>query len=229
MHPLRRLDRSVARVEGAVAVFVLLAMVLVASAQALFFNIAERNVGWALSALDGLSWADTFLQKGTLWLALLGASLATHQDRHIAIDVLPKLAPPRRQAVMRCVASLGAGVTAFILAQVFFRACLIADASVPFEYEVLTADGPAHVCDVSPSEQGSTIRPDALCALRAAFGAAGVRVASGGGVAQLIVPLMFLVIGVRLLARAVEMGVSVVRGGVARTADDDQPDTSDGP
>ena len=55
--------------------FVLLAMVLVASAQALFFNIAERDVAWAQSLLDGLSWADTFLQKGTLWLALIGLAL----------------------------------------------------------------------------------------------------------------------------------------------------------
>lgn len=204
--------------------FVLLAMVLVASAQALFFNIAERDVAWAQSLLDGLSWADTFLQKGTLWLALIGASLATQQDRHIAIDVLPKIAPPRARAVMRFIASLGASVTAFILARVFFQACLIADASVPFEYEVLTAEGPAHVCDVPPAELGATSRPDALCALRAAFGAAGVRVASGGGIAQLIVPLMFSVIGLRLAMRALISGRAALRGGEGPGGED--PDDS---
>src|SRR5690606_24413306 len=115
-----RIDRAVARAEGAVAVFVLLSMVLVASAQALFFNIAERNVGWAQSVLESLSWADIYLQKGTLWLAFVGASLATHQDKHIAIDIIPKLAKPRTEALLRCFASLGAGIVAFMLASVFY-------------------------------------------------------------------------------------------------------------
>ncbi len=182
-------------------------MVLVASAQALFFNIAEHNVGWAQSVLDGLSWADTFLQKGTLWLAFLGASLATHHDKHIAIDVLPKLVSPRARTVMRIVACFGAGLVAFVLATVFYRACLLADATVPFDYVVLTDHGPRHVCDADGGD-----RPALLCLLRAGFGAVGIPVSSGGGIAQLIVPLMFIVIGLRLLARGVLTTIGLVRG-----------------
>lgn len=202
----RRVDEAIARIESAVAVGVLVAMVLVASLQALFFNIAERNVGWAQSMLESLDWADAFLQKGTLWLAFIGASLATYHDKHIAIDVLPRLVSPPVRKVMQIVAMAGAGAVAFLLAKVFYDACLVADQSVPFEYEVLTARGPGHVCDVSPAELGTATAPMLLCGVRGAFSAIGVPITSGGGAAQLITPLMFLVIGVRLWARAVIAG-----------------------
>lgn len=187
---------------------VLVAMVLVASLQALFFNIAERNVGWAQSVLENLDWVDAFLQKGTLSLAFIGASLATYHDKHISIDVLQRLMKPPVRRVMQIVGLVGAGAVAFLLSKVFYDACLVADASVPFEYEVLTSAGPKHVCDVSPTELGSSTAPMLLCGVRSAFTAVGVPITSGGGAAQLITPLMFLVIGVRLLARAVVTGLT---------------------
>lgn len=187
-------------------------MVLVASLQALFFNIAEHKVAWAQAVLDNLSWADAFLQKGTLWLAFLGASLATHHDKHIAIDVFAKLMRPRVRAAMRAFACVGAGVIAFVLASVFYEACVVADASVPFDYEVLTSQGPAHVCDAPVAELGDASRPFVLCALRAALGAVGVPVSSGGGVAQLITPLAFVIIGLRLLARAAIVVLALAGG-----------------
>jgi TRAP-type C4-dicarboxylate transport system permease small subunit len=171
---LERFDQGVARVEGAIAVLVLLSMVVVASLQALFFNIAERDVGWAQAALEAMSWADVFLQKGTLWIAFLGASLATQKDKHIAIDLLPRLASPKVSAVLRVVSSLGAGITALVLAKVFFDACLIADQAVPFEYEALTPTGQVHVCDAPADVAARMGRPGLLCALRAGLGALGL-------------------------------------------------------
>ena len=176
----QRLDRGFAKAESAVAVAVLLAMVFVASAQALFFNIAERNVAWAQALLDGLSWADQFLQKGTLWLAFLGASLATQQNKHIAIDLVPKLAPPRTAAALRAFAALGSGLIAFVLAWVFLQACLVADAAIPFEYVVLTERGPAHVCDAGQAALKAVERPDFFCALRAVLAGVNVPVSSPG-------------------------------------------------
>jgi hypothetical protein len=73
---------------------------------------------------------------------------------------------------------------------------------VPLDYEVLTNAGPTHVCDAAASALGDASRPALFCALRGVLGAIGIPVTSGGGVAQLIVPLMFAVIGVRLIARS---------------------------
>lgn len=197
---IQRCDDALARVEGLVVTVLLLVMIGVAAGQALWFNLAERGVGWAARSLEASAWADPFLQKGTLWLAFLGASLATHDNKHLAIDVVTKLLPAKAGRAMLRVAALGSGVVSLVLAAVFFRASLASDATVPFEYERLTADGRQHVCDTQalPGPE----RPQALCALRAALGAVGAPVATFAGAAQLIAPLMLVVIGLRLLGRA---------------------------
>jgi TRAP-type C4-dicarboxylate transport system permease small subunit len=41
----------------------------------------------------GILWNDVMLQHFTLWLAFLGAALATCDKRHISIDVLTRLLP----------------------------------------------------------------------------------------------------------------------------------------
>jgi hypothetical protein len=61
---LRQWDRALARIEAWAATGVLLAIVVAASAQALFFNLANRGVRTAASLLDAISWVDTFAQKG---------------------------------------------------------------------------------------------------------------------------------------------------------------------
>lgn len=202
MHTLRAFDVRLARWEGYAATCVLLSMILVASLQALLFNLAEHRVAWAGASLTALSWADTFLQRGTLWLAFLGASLATHDDKHIAIDALVRVASPKTATLLRFVAALCSGVVAVALAVVFYRASLASDASVPFDYEILTAHGRAHICDVTPAELGSNTRPALLCALRSGLSSLGVPISTGGGLLQLIAPLMLLVIGLRLFGRA---------------------------
>ncbi|MBZ0274279.1 TRAP transporter small permease [bacterium] len=49
----------------------------------------------------GLSWIDPLLRTLVLWVGLLGAVVATRQDRHIAIDLVSKFFAPRRAAVVR--------------------------------------------------------------------------------------------------------------------------------
>jgi hypothetical protein len=188
---------------------VLLAMILVASLSALLFNVAERGVAWAARGLEAMSWADTFLQKGTLWLAFLGASLATHEDKHIAIDALVRVVSGRTSTILRMIAAFSAGVIACALALVFYRASLASDATLPFEYERITTHGRAHICDVAPRELGSSTRPALLCAARLLLGALDVPISTGGGLAQLIAPVMLLVIGARLLARAVGLALTL--------------------
>lgn len=42
---------------------------------------------------EGLSWAEPMSRAGVLWLAMLGALGASRQQRHIAIDAIPRLLP----------------------------------------------------------------------------------------------------------------------------------------
>jgi TRAP-type C4-dicarboxylate transport system permease small subunit len=206
---LRAFDAKFAQLEGYLATALLLSMILVASLSALLFNVAERGVAWAATALTAMSWADTFLQKGTLWIAFLGASLATHEDKHIAIDALVRTMSGRAASILRAIAALSSGLVACALALVFYRASVASDATVPFEYELLTAHGPAHICDVALAELGTSSRPGLLCLARSALASVGIPISTLAGLSQLISPVMLLVIGLRLLARGIGLATGV--------------------
>jgi TRAP-type C4-dicarboxylate transport system permease small subunit len=218
---LRRLDALLARGEAALAGLLLVAMIVAASGQALLRNLTNAGVGWANRLLLGADWIDPFLQLGTLWLAFLGASLAAHADRHIAIDVLPRIAPPRGRAYMRGVALTAAGVVCFFLSNVFLEAVLNLGSVRTLALEVLTDDGAAHVCDVSDAvlAEAGVRRPVGFCGLRAVLGAVGLPIETPGPALQLVAPLGFLVVGLRLLAR----GVDALRAGALNEAHDAAP------
>jgi C4-dicarboxylate transporter, DctQ subunit len=57
---------------------------------------------------SGLDWAEPVSRVGVLWLALLGALGATRTRRHIAIDALPRVLPPRLQRAAWIVTQLAA-------------------------------------------------------------------------------------------------------------------------
>ncbi|MDG2049477.1 MAG: TRAP transporter small permease [Myxococcota bacterium] len=48
----------------------------------------------------GLPWADPMIRVLVLWVGLFGAISASRGDRHITIDVLPRLLPPRARAAL---------------------------------------------------------------------------------------------------------------------------------
>jgi TRAP-type C4-dicarboxylate transport system permease small subunit len=66
---------------------------------------------------NGLIWSQTLALAFTLWLGMVGATLAAHDRRHLALDIGSKLWPP---ALAPKVAAVGHGVTAlFCLSLVF--------------------------------------------------------------------------------------------------------------
>ena len=216
MARLKWLDDGIARGEAAIAAFVLLLMIFLAALQALLHNLASGlEMTWANDALTQFDWIDQFLQKGTLWLAFLGASLATHADRHIAIDALPRVLPGRLRLLTKAIVSLAAAATSYFLARVFFSAVRITALERPLEYEVLSTDGPVHLCDAAIADVASAelSRPELFCAIRRGLTALGVQTETPVAALQLIVPAMFLVIAVRLTARSI--------GAFAATARDD--------
>ncbi|MFW5920225.1 MAG: TRAP transporter small permease [Polyangiales bacterium] len=217
MQVLRRLDDGLARGEAAVAAITLFVMIFVAAAQALLRNLTNFDLQWANEALASIDGADSFLQKGTLWLAFLGASLATHDNKQIAIDIIPRVAPPKVRAAMRGVVGLAAGVTAFFLAWVFFVAILNIGADRPLEYEVLVDDGEAvHICDAPKAavDDAGLDRPLFFCAARGTLSALGAPVETPGAAAQLVVPAMFVIVAIRLLLNGIGALRMIPQGGI---------------
>ena len=68
------------RAEDALLVFLLSAMIVLASTQILLRNFLD----------SGFVWIDPLLRVLVLWLGLIGATVATRNNRHIRIDLLSK-------------------------------------------------------------------------------------------------------------------------------------------
>lgn len=199
----------------------LLLMIVVAFAQALLRNLTNLGFTWANAGLAMLDWADFILSKGTLWLAFLGASLAVHSDKHVAIDALPKLVSPRARIIMRILVSLIGGIICFYLARAFWAAVLINGEERPAEYDMLTAEGSVHVCEASAAqlEESRAHRGSAFCAVRGFFQLIGVRMDTPGAAFQLIVPVMFLFMCARMVGQGIYGIMRLSRGDL-----DDDPE-----
>lgn len=211
---MKRFNDGLARGEAALATAMLLLMLVVAFAQAFLRNLSNYGVGWANVALEWLDWADFIISKGTLWLAFLGASLAVHADKHISIDILPRLVSPKARIIMRGVASLISSVICFALARAFWTAVLINGDEMPADFAVLDAGSGIHVCDVSAEllQESGAHRPGFFCAMRSGFLALGVKLETPGAMFQLIAPIMLVFMSVRFFGQGLWELIRVAKG-----------------
>jgi TRAP-type C4-dicarboxylate transport system permease small subunit len=83
-----RINYLLNKLEEILLVLLLLLMVLLAFLPILFRNVVSI----------GLIWIDPLLRHLVLWVALLGASVATREGRHIKIDLVAPHLSPSRQA-----------------------------------------------------------------------------------------------------------------------------------
>jgi TRAP-type C4-dicarboxylate transport system permease small subunit len=203
---IRRIDRHLARGEAAIAAAVLLIMIAVAATQAALRNLTNLDFDWANLVLERMDWADSFLQKGTLWLAFFGASLSTYDEKHIAIDVLPRLAPPRGKQLLRAIVCIFSAVTCFYLGRVFWLSVLNNAREIPLEYSVLgISDEMIHICEAPIQILADTglSRPSVFCAIRSVLEVFGAQMSTPDVALQLIVPAMFIWMAIRFLSRAI--------------------------
>jgi TRAP-type C4-dicarboxylate transport system permease small subunit len=210
---LKRFNDGLARGEAALAMGMLLLMIVVAFAQALLRNLTNLGIGWANAGLAMIDWADFILSKGTLWLAFLGASLAVHGDKHVAIDVIPKLVSSWPRMIMRAFVGVIAAIICFYLARAFWSAVLINGSERPAEYELLSAGGSVHVCDASDTLlQEAGVERGGFCHIRGFFKLIGATLETPGAVFQLVVPVMFVFMSIRFLGQGIHSFIRLSRG-----------------
>jgi TRAP-type C4-dicarboxylate transport system permease small subunit len=81
---MSRLLQTVHRIENGLLVALLVAMIALAGSQIVLRNLFDT----------GLSWSDPVLRVLVLWVGMLGAMIATQQDKHIRIDLLSRYLSP---------------------------------------------------------------------------------------------------------------------------------------
>jgi TRAP-type C4-dicarboxylate transport system permease small subunit len=203
---LQRIDRGWARFEGWLIVAVLILMVLVAGFAAGVRNLTYFDVPWANRLLADMDWADSLLRKGTLWLAFIGGSLATYHRKHINIDIVQRLVPPKIKFGLLAFCALSAGVMTLALTYSFSSAVYLNLTERPVEYEMLGPSGSMHVCDATAKQLEGLIdfeKPTMFCIARSVLGVLSVPAETPGAAFQLIVPIMFFAMAVRLLGHGV--------------------------
>jgi TRAP-type C4-dicarboxylate transport system permease small subunit len=92
-------------VEDGFLCVLLLALVMLAFAQILLRNLFGI----------GLIWADPLLRQIVLWVAMIGAGIATRQYRHIHVNIIIRFLPSRVKAGVQALTDLFAAVICGLL------------------------------------------------------------------------------------------------------------------
>lgn len=108
MAPLQALDKAIASLEDIVIAILVFAMLILGSAQIVMWNLFHQ----------GLPWVDPLLRHLVLWVAMVGASMATSARRHLNMDTVIRLLPPRGKAIAGILVELSSAIIIGILAWV---------------------------------------------------------------------------------------------------------------
>lgn len=105
MKLLLRISNSVSNAEKTLAIILLGLMILLS-----FLQVVLRNI-----FSTGILWADPLLRNFVLWLAFLGASLATHNEKNINVDIFSRFLSERGRHFVKTVIYVFAGTVSFFL------------------------------------------------------------------------------------------------------------------
>lgn len=96
MELVKRIDKAIRRVEGGLLILFLSLMVILTFLQIVLraFHVHGR-FQWANAFMGQLDWTEPLVRLLVLWVAFLGASLLTAENKHIKIDLMSELLPQR--------------------------------------------------------------------------------------------------------------------------------------
>jgi C4-dicarboxylate transporter DctQ subunit len=107
MKPLLFIDRWLERVSGWLLVFFLSIMIVMSFSQVVLRNFFDTSI----------EWGDIFLRHLVLWVGYFGAVIATGERRHLKIEFMTKLVPPKVRKVFFIITNTFAAVICSLLMQ----------------------------------------------------------------------------------------------------------------
>jgi TRAP-type C4-dicarboxylate transport system permease small subunit len=121
MRALKFIDRWIDTISGWVLVALLGIMIVMAFGQVVLRNFFNSSI----------EWGDIFLRHLVLWVGYFGAVIATGQRRHLRIEFISKLSPPKFRKIFFVITNVFAAVITYLLMQ----------ASVSFVQLEMESDG----------------------------------------------------------------------------------------
>ena len=103
--------RILHNIEDSLLVIILLTMVALAFSQIVMRNFFD----------SGTIWLDPLLRVLVLWVGLLGALVATRQDKQISVDVLTRILPEKLKVISNIITRSFAAIVSAIIAWHSFR------------------------------------------------------------------------------------------------------------
>jgi TRAP-type C4-dicarboxylate transport system permease small subunit len=83
--PIRKLNEIVGKIEGYLLTLILVVMIGFAFTQVILRNFFHT----------GITWADALVRHLVLWVGFIGASVATKEDGHLAMDLVSRFLPDK--------------------------------------------------------------------------------------------------------------------------------------
>ncbi|GMT39745.1 MAG: hypothetical protein IEMM0001_0480 [bacterium] len=108
---LQRGVKILHNIEDSLLVIILLSMVTLAFSQIVMRNLFDT----------GAFWLDPLLRVLVLWTGLLGALVATRQDKQISVDVLTRILPAKLKIISNIITRSFAAIVSAIIAWYSFR------------------------------------------------------------------------------------------------------------
>jgi TRAP-type C4-dicarboxylate transport system permease small subunit len=105
---VRKVDDAVGMLEQGVLFFLLAAVVVTASLAAIYDKVLHEHLG---------RWWYTVVRGGTFTIAMFGAAYATHQQRHLAMDLVSRRLSPRGRLILGTLLK----IFTIVIAAVLFR------------------------------------------------------------------------------------------------------------
>ncbi len=105
MKIIHSINNILAKIENVILIVMLLTMIFLAFLQVVLRNFFSTSIFWG----------DTLLHHLVLWVAFIGASLATKENRHINIDALSRLLSKTAKRITTILVNLFAATVCFFL------------------------------------------------------------------------------------------------------------------
>lgn len=107
MSVLKFIDRWLEKISGWLLIALLGIMIVMAFGQVVLRNFFHTSI----------EWGDIFLRHLVLWVGYFGAVIATGERRHLKIEFVTKLVPPKVRKIFFIVTNLFAAVICYFLMQ----------------------------------------------------------------------------------------------------------------